>query len=56
MEEEQEKCGCGSTETERQYDRYNIYCGKMCDKCFGKKYNRDVFDAGFCGESLEGEY
>jgi hypothetical protein len=53
---ENEKCECGSKNIERQYDQYNIYCGKMCDKCFNKKYNHNDFDAAYCGESLEENY
>jgi hypothetical protein len=32
-------CSCGENEWSRQYDRYGIYCGKMCDKCFQEKYD-----------------
>ena len=34
-------CFCGRGSLESQYDRFGIYCGKMCDKCFNEKYNWD---------------
>jgi hypothetical protein len=53
-----EKCECGSGQyIEAQYDNYGIYCGKMCDVCFKRKYRQDdYFDASYAGESLEEDY
>ncbi len=49
-------CDCGRGDRQRQYDAYGIYCGFMCDRCFGEKYKQyRYFDAGFAGECLEPE-
>lgn len=48
------KCKC-ETEPERQYDKYGIYCGLMCDPCYNKTYKQFDFDPDYCGESLEAE-
>jgi len=50
-------CECGKGERFPQYDRYGIYCGKMCDECYEAKYAcadpEWQFDPGDAGESLD---
>lgn len=46
-------CECGE-DAEEQYDRYGIYCGKMCEKCFKAKYDPNwTYDYLDAGEALE---
>lgn len=49
-------CRCGGDASE-QYDGHGIYCGRMCEECFGKKYRKDIrtpyYDYLDAGEYLE---
>lgn len=37
-------CQCGSGQNkEEQYDYHGIYAGRMCDKCFKKKFRQDDY-------------
>lgn len=46
-------CRCGATADE-QYDSRGIYAGRMCDKCFRRKF-RSSYDEYADGYSAPGE-
>lgn len=48
-------CGCGK-EGDRRYDRYGIYAGIACDKCYKDSGLAGwKFDPAYAGERLEPE-
>ena len=38
-----------------QYDGYGIYCGRMCDPCFKRRFRRDIMERYETDEPLDPE-